>query len=92
MRLTSNNLGTVSGEWHRLVQARAKADELPRTTLARHLDVSHQYLARVIAGQTKTLPASTYLAICDWYSIEPQAHFTPNDEHQIHAREEENES
>lgn len=58
--------------WRRCARRRAK----DVAELARQLGVTRQYLSRILNGQTQTMPAWIYMALCAKLEIDPLKHLT----------------
>lgn len=78
IRITASDLGTVSDAWCVAVRAAIKSSGRTIESLAGDLDRSRQYMARLLRGETTTIPVETYQSICDTLKIDPTKHLTPN--------------
>ena len=69
LRLTQPEAATVRAGWLHAVKERAQIQ-----ALATAIGVKRQYLSRVLNEKTETIPATTYLAICEHLGIDPNEH------------------
>ena len=70
MRLTLPEAATVSDAWR--LAAKSKTRDIQ--ALASEVGVTRQYMSRILNGHAQTIPATTYLAICEQLEIAPDDH------------------
>ena len=78
LRITSTKLATVSVRWARAVEASLERAGSTRTALAASVGCTRQYIAKILDGEKQTIPVDTYLAVCDYADLDPNAHIIPS--------------
>lgn len=75
LRLTSQAAAFVSVQWRRDVTTKLRKHRLSVAALARSIDVSRQYLARVLDGHSDTLPFETYRSVCEAVGLDADRYY-----------------